>query len=111
MSESETELMKPEKSNALDEYSDESDNAELSTGSQDSEENINKQEIHANEPPEERPEMVDKKQTNPPEQSNSREEEADGVRERRFLDLNELAPGSGFDDGPTSMRDEDTDDL
>ncbi|KAK4437127.1 DDT domain-containing protein DDR4 [Sesamum alatum] len=111
MSESETELMKPEMSNALDENSDESDNAELSTGSQDSEENINKQEIHANEPPEERPEMVDKKQTGPLEQSNSREEAADGVRERHFLDLNELAPGSGFDDGPTSMRDEDTDDL
>ncbi|KAL0342755.1 UNVERIFIED_CONTAM: DDT domain-containing protein DDR4 [Sesamum calycinum] len=111
MSESETELMKPEKSNALDEYSDESDNAELSMGSQDSEENINKQEVHANEPPEERPEMVDKKQTNPPEQSNSREAAPDGFKQRRFLDLNELAPGSGFDDGPTSMRDENTDDL
>ncbi|KAI3454601.1 hypothetical protein Pfo_011264 [Paulownia fortunei] len=110
MSESEAESLKPEKSNALDEHSDASDNAEVSTGSQDSEENINKQEMHANQPPEEHPEIVDKKQTDPPEQSNSRDQEV-GVRKRRFLDLNELAPGSGFDDGPTSTRDEDTDDF
>ncbi|KAL0421860.1 UNVERIFIED_CONTAM: DDT domain-containing protein DDR4 [Sesamum latifolium] len=113
MSESDTESMKPEKSNALDEHSTASDNAEFSTGSQDSDEKIDKQELHANQPIEEQyPEMVDEKQTNPQEQTNHRdEEEAEGVRKRRFLDLNELAPGSGFDDGPNSMADEEPDDF
>ncbi|KAI3686479.1 hypothetical protein L1987_80157 [Smallanthus sonchifolius] len=32
-----------------------------------------------------------------------------GARKRRFLDLNELAPGSGFEDGP--VKDDDTDDF
>ncbi|XP_020574661.1 DDT domain-containing protein DDR4 [Phalaenopsis equestris] len=31
------------------------------------------------------------------------------VPRRRFLDLNELAPGTGFEDGPNSMKDEDDD--
>lgn len=30
-----------------------------------------------------------------------------GVPRRRFLDLNELAPGTGFEDGPNSIKDED----
>ncbi|KAK6148480.1 hypothetical protein DH2020_019392 [Rehmannia glutinosa] len=47
----------------------------------------------------------------PPEESNSRDKEGGGVKKRRFLDLNELAPGSGIDDGPNSMRDDDTDDF
>ncbi|KAI3464012.1 hypothetical protein Pfo_020675 [Paulownia fortunei] len=113
MSESDTESMKLEKSNALDEHSNSSDNAEFSTGSQDSDEKINKQEMHANQPIEEQhPEMVDEKQTDPPEQTNNRDqEEVEGVRKRRFLDLNELAPGSGFDDGPNSLRDDDRDDF
>ncbi|XP_011087191.1 DDT domain-containing protein DDR4 [Sesamum indicum] len=113
MSESDTESMKPDKSSALDEHSTASDNAEFSTGSQDSDEKIGKQELHANQPIEEQyPEMVDEKQTNPEEQTNHRdEEEAEGVRKRRFLDLNELAPGSGFDDGPNSMADEEPDDF
>ncbi|KAD4385603.1 hypothetical protein E3N88_25772 [Mikania micrantha] len=32
-----------------------------------------------------------------------------GAQKRRFLDLNELAPGSGFEDGP--VKDDDTDDF
>ncbi|KAL0364634.1 UNVERIFIED_CONTAM: DDT domain-containing protein DDR4 [Sesamum angustifolium] len=69
ISESDTESMKPEKSNALDEHSTASDNAEFSTGSQDSDEKIDKQELHANQPIEEQySEMVDVKQTNPQEQ-------------------------------------------
>ncbi|KAK9080470.1 hypothetical protein SSX86_000228 [Deinandra increscens subsp. villosa] len=32
-----------------------------------------------------------------------------GARKRRFLDLNELAPGSGFEDGP--VKDDDTNDF
>ncbi|PIM97993.1 hypothetical protein CDL12_29528 [Handroanthus impetiginosus] len=107
MSESDNDSMKPEKS---DEHSSASDSAQFSMGSQDSDEKINKQEMHEhdNQPIEERhTEMVDEKQTDPPEQTNSStDQEVEGVRKRRFLDLNELAPGFGFDDGPNSMRDD-----
>ncbi|KAH6801236.1 DDT domain superfamily [Perilla frutescens var. hirtella] len=117
MSESDTEQMKPEKTNVPDEHSYSSDDAEFSTGTQNSDEKSNKQEIHADQPTleEQQPEMVDEyieKPTIPPEKENHRdEEEVEGVRKRRFLDLNELAPGSGFDDGPNSMRDEDRDEF
>ncbi|PIN02662.1 hypothetical protein CDL12_24822 [Handroanthus impetiginosus] len=106
MSESDNEeSMKPEK---LDEHSDASDDAELSMGSRDSEENVDMQEVHADQPPDEHRENVDEKPNDPPEESNTKDQE---VKKRRFLDLNELAPGSGFDDGPSSMRDEDTDEF
>ncbi|XP_057791949.1 DDT domain-containing protein DDR4 [Salvia miltiorrhiza] len=118
MSESDNEQVKPEKSNALDEPSYSSGGAEFSTGVQDSDEKDSNQEediqdIHADQPIEEQqPEAVDEKPPIPPEQENNRdEEEVEGVSKRRFLDLNELAPGSGFDDGPNSMRDEDRDDF
>ncbi|KAL3819344.1 hypothetical protein ACJIZ3_005249 [Penstemon smallii] len=130
-SESETE---PEKSNALDEQYNynASDNArEFSMGSEDSEDIDNKQEeMDINQPAEEPPnEIVDTKQSekqpdpqpdpfeesntkDPFEESNTKDEdEVEGVRKRRFLDLNELAPGSGFEDGPNSLRDEDADDF
>ncbi|KAL1531782.1 DDT domain-containing protein DDR4-like [Salvia divinorum] len=118
MSESDNEQTKPEKSNAPDEpsYSSGGD-AEFSTSIQDSDEKISNQEdiqdIHADQPIEEQqPEAVDEKPPIPPEQENHKdEEEVEGVSKRRFLDLNELAPGSGFDDGPNSMRDEDRDDF
>ncbi|KAG8379085.1 hypothetical protein BUALT_Bualt07G0051500 [Buddleja alternifolia] len=126
MSESEPESMKPEKSSnaALDEHYEESDNndddnnnnnnEEFSPVSQDSEEKNDKQDMDVDQPTEEMNhlEMVDdKKETDPTEESNSGNQEVDGVRKRRFLDLNELAPGSGFDDGPGSMRDEDGDEF
>ncbi|KAH6797393.1 DDT domain superfamily [Perilla frutescens var. hirtella] len=108
MSDAETEPMRPEKPpNALDEHSDASDYAELSGRSQDSDEDMNEEEMHADQPPQEQAEFVEKKQADPPEQSNVRDQEVGGMKERHFLDLNELAPGSGFDDGPTSTRDED----
>ncbi|KAL8529644.1 hypothetical protein ACS0TY_006905 [Phlomoides rotata] len=111
MSESDTEPMKPEKSNALHEHYYSSDNAEFSRGSHGSDEKINKQEIHAVEPIEQQhTEIVEEKQNSPlEEKDNGAREEVRDVRERHFLDLNELAPGSGFDDGPNSMRDEDRD--
>ncbi|XP_073139389.1 DDT domain-containing protein DDR4 [Henckelia pumila] len=114
LSESENESMKPpKKSNALIERSNSSDNAEFSMGSQESEDNIEMQKMDVNQPSEEHPEMADANQTDPlGEQSNGRDqEEVGGVRKRRFLDLNELAPGSGFDDGPSSMNNEDNDDF
>ncbi|KAK6123345.1 hypothetical protein DH2020_042905 [Rehmannia glutinosa] len=117
----EPESLKFEKPNELDDHSDASENPELSTGSHDSEENVDKNEMPEdnNQPPEEHPpEIVENKQTDPAEESNgpleesnSRDKEGGGVKKRRFLDLNELAPGSGIDDGPNSMRDDDTDDF
>ncbi|MED6106947.1 hypothetical protein PIB30_009556 [Stylosanthes scabra] len=45
----------------------------------------------------------DQDQNQHPENSSSSpgQEEVEGMSKRRFLDLNELAPSSGFDDGPT----------
>ncbi|KAF2316012.1 hypothetical protein GH714_040807 [Hevea brasiliensis] len=109
LSESETESMKPEKSNASDEHSDASEK-EYSAGSQDSDENEDEeQDMKVDQPVEGYTQTAEKQQNQPPEKSNSPgEDEVEGVRKRRFLDLNELAPGSGFDDGPnTIMKDED----
>ncbi|CAL5327169.1 DDT domain-containing protein DDR4-like [Camellia sinensis] len=110
MSESEVESTKPEKSNALDEHTD-TDNAEFSLESQDSEGNNDNKEIKEVDQPveEEHPETVEKERNQPPEKSNSPgQDEIEGVRKRRFLDLNELAPSCGFEDGPnTTMKDED----
>ncbi|CAL5441360.1 unnamed protein product [Camellia sinensis] len=111
-SESEGESMKPE--NASDERTDTDNNAEFSMGSQDSEGNNDNEEIkEEDQPVEELPETVEKEQNQPPEKSNSPgQDEIGGERKRRFLDLNELAPCSGFEDGPnTTMKGEDTDDF
>ncbi|KAE8124111.1 hypothetical protein FH972_019021 [Carpinus fangiana] len=114
-SETETESMKPEKSNTSDARSDasENENGDYSVESQDSDVNDNVQETKVDQPVEAYTEMVEKEQNQPPEKSNSPgQDEIEGVRKRRFLDLNELAPGSGFDDGPnTVIKDEDTDDF
>ncbi|CAA3028456.1 Hypothetical predicted protein [Olea europaea subsp. europaea] len=112
MSESETESMKSDKSSALDEHSNASDNTEFSMGSQYSDAASDKQEILINQPIEEHPKVGNNEETRPPERSDSTgQNEVEGVRKRRFLDLNELAPGSGFDDGPNFMKDENTDDI
>ncbi|KAI5562507.1 hypothetical protein BDE02_15G057700 [Populus trichocarpa] len=115
LSESETESMKREKSNVSDEHSDASENAEYSAGSQsqDSDGNDDKQGMKVDQPVEGDKVIEQKEQNQPPEQSNSPvQDEVDGVRKRRFLDLNELAPGSGFDDGlNTVMKDEDRNDF
>ncbi|CAN0903463.1 DDT domain-containing protein DDR4 [Linum grandiflorum] len=51
-----------------------------------------------------------KEETKPPEKSSSPGQ--DDIKKPRFLDLNELAPGSGFEDGPsTLLKDEDRDDF
>ncbi|XP_030937785.1 DDT domain-containing protein DDR4 [Quercus lobata] len=113
LSESEPESMKPEKSIASDAHSDASENGEYSIESQNSDGNDNDQEMKVDQPVEDYTETVEKEQQQPPEKPNSPgQDEIEGVRKRRFLDLNELAPGSGFDDGlNTVMKDEDTDDF
>ncbi|GMI99974.1 DDT-RELATED PROTEIN4 [Hibiscus trionum] len=119
LSESETEL-KPEKSNPSDERSDEqsdaSENEEFSEASKDSNDSDDEQEMEVDPPMEAmegNSERVEKEQTQPPEQSSgSGQDEVDGERQPRFLDLNELAPGSGCDDGPnTIMKDGDRKDF
>ncbi|XP_022735833.1 DDT domain-containing protein DDR4-like [Durio zibethinus] len=112
LSESETES-KAEKSNPSDEHSDASENEEYSEGSQDSNGSDDDQEMNVDPLVEVDSETVQKEQSQQPEQSNGLgQDEEVGVRKRRFLDLNELAPGSGFDDGPnTIMKDDDRDDF
>ncbi|KAM0982568.1 hypothetical protein ACFX2I_015427 [Malus domestica] len=112
-SESEPEPMKPEKSNASDGHYDASENGDYSMESHDSDGNIEDQEMKVGQAVENYPETtVEKEQNQPPEKPNSPgEDEVEGVQKRRFLDLNELAPGSGFDDGPNSIMKDDADDL
>ncbi|XP_024008809.1 DDT domain-containing protein DDR4 isoform X2 [Eutrema salsugineum] len=118
-----------------DEQSDETGNGNFTMGSQDSEENANDTETksaeeNANDPEtksaeeqveeeeeEEEPREVndngeiangaEKNQLN--KSNGTDQEEVEGVvGKRRFLDLNELAPVSGFDDGPsTVLKDDD----
>ncbi|CAH8357325.1 unnamed protein product [Eruca vesicaria subsp. sativa] len=98
-----------------DEHSDESGNGDFTMGSEDSEENANGPETKSSEEEvgeEEKPrevndyaETTNGTENNQLSKSNGtdQEEEAEGVvGKRRFLDLNELAPVSGFDDGPST---------
>ncbi|KAJ7945951.1 DDT domain-containing protein DDR4-like [Quillaja saponaria] len=113
LSESETESMNPEKSNSSGKHSDASENGEYHMESPDSDGNDDDdREMKVNQPVEAYPAIVEKEQNQPPEKSNSPGKEEEGMRKRRFLDLNELAPSSGFDDGPnTIMKDEDNNDI
>ncbi|KAE9601463.1 hypothetical protein Lal_00023933 [Lupinus albus] len=112
-SESETEFIKPDKSNASADQSDASENGECVMESEDSDANDGEdQEMKVeDEPATAYPAVEDIEQDQNPEKSSSPgQEEVEGVGKRHFLDLNELAPTSGFDDGPnTIMKDEDTD--
>ncbi|XP_050223760.1 DDT domain-containing protein DDR4 isoform X2 [Mercurialis annua] len=114
MSESEGESMKPEKSNGSGEQSDASENAEFSAGSQESDDDdVEEQNMKVDQHAEACNGATEEVQNQPPEKSNSPgQDEVEGVKKRRFLDLNELAPGSGFDDSPnTIMKDEDRDNF
>ncbi|TKY73437.1 Cat eye syndrome critical region protein 2 [Spatholobus suberectus] len=122
MSDSETEFIKPDKSNASDDHSDPTENGEYMMESEDSDGNDDEdQETKVVEPvtyPAEEnnqyPAVGENKQNQnqPPEKSSPGQEEVEGTAKRRFLDLNELAPSSGFDDGPnTTTKDEGNDDY
>lgn len=110
VSDSENESVKHEKLNASDEPSEASDNAAgFSMLSEDSEENLDNKDMKVDLPVEEQHHetVVEKEQqTDLPEKSTSPRQD-EGGQKRRFLDLNELAPGSGFDDGPNSMMKDD----
>ncbi|KAK6920796.1 hypothetical protein RJ641_014474, partial [Dillenia turbinata] len=101
MSESDTESAKPDKSNASNGHSDASENADYLPESLESEGNDEDQEMQVDLPDEDQPQTEAKEEVRPPEKPNGTgQEEVEGFRNRRFLDLNELAPVSGFDDGP-----------
>lgn len=116
LSESEPENNKVKKTNAAsDEHTDASENGDYSVESQGSDneddEEEEDQEMKVDQPDEVYVENVEE-QNPPPEKLNSPDQdETDGARKTRFLDLNELAPGSGFDDAPTSEMKDDTDDF
>ncbi|CAH2067299.1 unnamed protein product [Thlaspi arvense] len=118
-SESDDEATRPAKSRRLvehDEPSDETENGDFSMVSQDSEENAYDPETKVvDEEDAEATTENDEAETNGNEneqlvnKSNGRhQEEVEGVGKRRYLDLNELAPVAGFDDGPnTVLKDDD----
>ncbi|CAN6980015.1 unnamed protein product [Brassica rapa subsp. trilocularis] len=107
-----------------DEHSDESGNGNFTMGSEDSEEKAND---HESESPDEEVEEETREVNDNAEKTNGTEnnnqvnksngtdqEEVEGaVGKRHYLDLNELAPVCGFDDGPsTALKDDDkTDNL
>lgn len=122
-SESEPELTnKPGKSNGSDRNSEASDTPGFSMGSEDPND-YHDDNADANDDDNEvnikRTTVVDEKtkekeeqsEPEPPIKLNRVEDEPEGgAEERRFLDLNELAPGSGIEDGPVT-KDEDTDNV
>ncbi|KAJ4959881.1 hypothetical protein NE237_019791 [Protea cynaroides] len=112
LSESEADSVKHDKSKVSDGQSEASNDVENSMGSQDSQGNEDDKESKVDQPVQEY-ETAEKEQIQQPEKTNSPgEEEYNGVKKRRFLDLNELAPGTGFDDGPgTLMKDENSDNF
>ncbi|XP_018451530.1 DDT domain-containing protein DDR4 isoform X2 [Raphanus sativus] len=117
LSESDKEATGAAKSKRLvepDEHSDETGNGNFTMESEDSEENANDPETKSSE--EEKPrevndyaETANGTENNQLSKSNGTDqEEVEGVvGKRRFLDLNELAPVSGFDDGPSAVLKED----
>lgn len=117
-SESETES-KRRKANALIKHSPSEMSAkdEYSEESQDSDGNENGDNQHMEVDPHNKVEGAqnieaeEKVEIQPPEKSSSPGQvEAEVVQNRHFLDLNELAPGPGFDDGPnTIIKDDDRD--
>ncbi|XP_020690279.1 DDT domain-containing protein DDR4 [Dendrobium catenatum] len=111
LSDTDAESEKADNSNVSDAASDAmNDDLELSSashGSQDEEaedEEMNDEKIDHKQLEETTSEAP---QSQPPEKAESPIQE-DGVPRRRFLDLNELAPGTSFEDGPNAMiKDED----
>ncbi|KAJ0247814.1 DDT domain-containing protein DDR4 [Hirschfeldia incana] len=102
-----------------DEHSDETGNGDFTMGSEDSEENAHdpetesaEEEVGEEKKPREVNDYAEKtngtgiNQLSKP--NGTDQEEVEGVvGKRRFLDLNELAPVSGFDDGPGSVLKDD----
>ncbi|THU73050.1 hypothetical protein C4D60_Mb04t18690 [Musa balbisiana] len=113
LSDTDTELAKPGKSNATYANSDASDDLQLSTSSQDSQDQEDNGDIADNKVTEDQinnTKAADKEQQPATQKADVNGHEADGAQRIRFLDLNELAPGTSFDDGPM-IKDEDRDNF
>ncbi|XP_042470020.1 DDT domain-containing protein DDR4-like isoform X4 [Zingiber officinale] len=104
LSDTDTGSGQPSKSNRTDANSNASGDLELSTASQDSHE-VESEEIANNKITSDHIEAGDEEKQAIEKMYNNVQEE-NGVQRMRFLDLNELAPGTGLDDGPTT-KDED----
>ncbi|KAG1347536.1 putative tRNA ligase [Cocos nucifera] len=112
VSDTDTDSGKQAKSNASEAHSDATNDLELSTASQDSQDEEDHEETTDQKINQEYVEAVDKEQHQAAKKTDSPGQDGDGVQRRRFLDLNELAPGTGFDDAPsTLMKDEDMDNF
>ncbi|KAK4782355.1 hypothetical protein SAY86_016457 [Trapa natans] len=114
LSESDNDAAKPQNWKSSNEQSEASESPGYSNESYDLEDNKEQQELKVDQSVPGYCEMAEKIDGQPPEKckSPSQEEvEAEGVK-RGFLDLNKIAPGSCFDDGPnTVVKDADTDDF
>ncbi|KAK1282314.1 hypothetical protein QJS10_CPB22g01186 [Acorus calamus] len=110
LSESDVESTKHD--NESDGNSDPSVEMEPSTANQDSEDEDDDQDAEFHQPVKDFNETAEKEENGGPSlQKPNSPEQGDGVG-RRFLDLNELAPGTGFDDGPNSIfKGDDTDNF
>lgn len=114
LSDSENESLKREESNSQDKrHTNANETAEFSLGTQSEDSEPNKNYQMETEPANEKPELVETEQLQVPLKPHRPDQDGlEGVQKRQFLDLNELAPGPGFDDGPnSSMKDEDINDL
>lgn len=105
-SESESESTKPEKLIASGERSDASNGVEYSAGSQDSQVDEIDQKMMVDQPTQEY-NMVDVGPSQSPEKTSIPAKETNNVGPLHFLDLNELAPGTGFDDVPSMIMKDD----
>ncbi|CAJ1943994.1 unnamed protein product [Sphenostylis stenocarpa] len=109
-SESESEFIKSEKSDTSADHSEPSENGEYMTESEDSDGSDNEEQEMKVDGPVTYPAVEENEQNQAPEKFSPGQEEVETTGKRRFLDLNELAPSTGFDDGPnTIMKDEDND--
>ncbi|KAG0485526.1 hypothetical protein HPP92_009375 [Vanilla planifolia] len=112
LSDTDAESEKAEKSNASDAGSDAMDDLELSTPTQDSEDEVDGEKLNFEEGNQGQDKencivTVEEPLSEPVTKADSPGQEGEGVPRRRFLDLNELAPGTGFEDGLNTSKDED----
>uniref|UniRef100_A0A7C9E9C5 DDT domain-containing protein n=1 Tax=Opuntia streptacantha TaxID=393608 RepID=A0A7C9E9C5_OPUST len=99
LSESENESNKSGMADVSERHSRATDDAEYSMESQDSDGNDEEQEKGSDHPTYMDVEKDENQPMTKPESPS--QDDTDGIGHRKFLDLNELAPGSGFEDGPS----------
>ncbi|XP_057516654.1 DDT domain-containing protein DDR4-like isoform X2 [Amaranthus tricolor] len=108
-SDTETSMKRGKASVVYESHLKATDNAEYSMESRDAEDMGNVEEQQQRDFGEFTSMNVEKDENEPPRKSQSPKDDPNPIRATRgFLDLNELAPGSGFDDGPSAiMKDDD----